>query len=240
MPAGISATLPANVPGATGGAISGASGFWGSVNGQRIVSGSLGMPLLGAWVADVVLASDQPISGPVTLALGNLTLTGAVYRQAPFAGLVEARVVAGAGGWSKTVQARGYDQPSGVLASTVLRDAANEVGETVRVAIDRTVGSLWVRLADKASRTLRALAPSWYIDTAGVTQVGTRPASLVRSDFTAEAFSGASGRLRIATEDPASWLPGATFSSATVGTLTVRSVRHDIAADGKARLMVMA
>lgn len=214
--------------------------YWASVSGLRVVRGTLSVPLYGAWVADVVLATDQTLPAAVSLTVGNLTLAGAVYRQAPFAGLLEARLVGGAGGWSQSVEARGYDNPGGVLASQVLADAALEVGEQVVVASDRVLGNYYVRLADKASRVLRAIAgEQWWIDPAGVTHVGPRGPSSITSDFVVEEFSGASGRLRIATEDPASWQPGATFSSATVAPQTIASVRHVFADSGIARLEVM-
>jgi hypothetical protein len=222
------------------------SSYWGNVNGQRIVSGSLGIPLLGLWVADVVLSNAQALPTAVSLVVGNLTLAGAVYRQAIFGGLVEARIFGGAGGWHKTVQARAWTNPGGVLLSQVLRDAAIEVGESVNVAADFTIGNFFFRFgpsslySGKASRVLRSLAPSWWVDPNGVTQVGPRSSAAITSDFTTETFTGASGLLSIGTEDPVSWMPGSTFSSPQVSQRTIKSVRHELSADGRARLQVMA
>jgi len=236
----ISATIPRSAVAPSGAGTALPSAYWGSANGARIVSGTLSMPLYGAWTADLALQTTTPLSGSVTLVVGNLTLVGAVYRQAVFAGVLEARLVAGAGGWSKLVQSRGYASAGGVLRSQVLADAAAEVGERVVVATDSVVGNGYARLADKAVRVLRAQAGSqWWVDSGGVTHIGPRPSSAITSAFTVESFSGASGTLRIATEDPASWAPGNTFSSATVATQTIASVRHVFGADGVARLEVM-
>ena len=240
---GIAATLPtttgrSSVP-QTGAA--GNPAYWGTVSGQRIVSGFVSIPMYGAWVADVVLASDQPVPGKCSLSIGNLTLAGAAYRQATFAGRTEARLVGGAGGWSQSVAARGYTNPGGVLLSMVLGDAATEVGERVSIASDRTLGNWWTRIADKASRVLRLVAgPLWWIDGTGTTRIGPRSSPAVASEFTVESFEGAPGTLRIATEDHASWIPGATFSGPTVAQQTVGSVRHTFGGDGIARLEVMA
>ncbi|MGA7122810.1 MAG: hypothetical protein WBY94_22105 [Polyangiaceae bacterium] len=246
MPANIRATIPKVAAPAQIPPNAVPSQYWGSANGQRIISGTLSLPLYGAWVADLVLQTTTPLSGPVTLLVGNLTLVGAVYRQAVFAGLLECRLVAGAGGWAKSVGAVGYNNPAGVQASQVLSDAAAAVGETVVVAVPSTVGNQFARFGDsptmpgKAGRVLRSVAgQQWWIDAAGVTHVGPRPSMAISSPFTVEEFHGSSGTLRIATEDPASWLPGSTFSSATVATQTIASVRHVFGADGVARLEVM-
>jgi hypothetical protein len=214
-----------------------------NVSGQRVVSMSLGMPKLGAWVADVVLAAPQPLpSGPLTLVLGNLSLSGAVYRQDAFAGLVNARLVAGAAGWSNTVQPRGYNNPAGVLLSTVLGDAALEVGEQVNVMTDGVVGRrAFGREQGPASDLLRAYAlPLWWIDSHGVTQVGPRPSPTVRTSFEVEQYDGGRGELLISTEDYASWLPGAQFNVPTISsTQTLACVRHVVSNDGRARMHVL-
>lgn len=213
---------------------------WGTVSGSTIVSGSIGIPLLGAWVADVVLRQSVTLPTRISLTIGNLTMAGAVYRQSAFAGLLEARLVGGAGGWSQNVEARAYYNPGGVLLSTVLGDAGIEVGETVIVQADSVIGNLFVRFAQKAKRVLRFGGPSWYVDTSGNTQVGPRPSPQITSAFTTEAFHGGSGHLSIATEDPGSWMPGAVFSSPTVPVAqTIGSVRHSLDGNGKARMEIM-
>lgn len=245
MPASITATLPktSSVTATSGAPTTAASTYWATVSGQRVARGTLSLPLWGAWVADVVMATDAPLPTSVVFAIGNLTLSGAVYRQTAFGGRTEARIVAGAGGWSKAVQARGYVNPGGVLASQVLSDAALEVGETVVVASDGVLGNFYERLNDKASRVLRAIASGggeqWWIDGSGVTHVGPRVGVPITTDFQIEAFSGASAHARISTEDPASWLPGNTFSSATIVQQTIASVRHTFGDDGVARLEIM-
>lgn len=201
--------------------------------------GDLGIPLLGAWVADVVLALPNVLPSSVTLTLGNLKLAGAVYRQAQFAGQTTARLVGGAGGWSQAVQSRAYNNPAGVLVSTVLSDAATEVGESVVVATDSSLGTFFVRFADKASRVLGDLAgPLWWVDSSGVTHVGSRPGGSIGTPFQVINFDGARGIATVATEDPASWLPGTTFSNNVLSTQTIASVRHELAGDGVARMQV--
>jgi hypothetical protein len=210
------------------------------VSGQTAVHLDLSIPLYGLWVADVALSLGTLIaSGPVSLTLGNMTLSGAVYRQNVFAGQVKARLVGGAGGWNKKVAARGYNNPAGVLLSMVLGDAAMEVGETVSVAQDQVIGNFYARFADKASRVLAAVGgPSWWVDSSGVTRIGPRTASTIKSSFVVEDYKPHTGELVVSTEDYASWQPGAMFTSATTGTQTIASVRHQM--NDTATMRVMA
>lgn len=213
-----------------------------NVAGQRIASMSLSLPKLGAWVADIVLASAQLLgTGRLTLALGNLSLAGTVYRQDVFAGLVNVRMAAGAAGWSKSVQARGYSNPAGFFLSTVLQDLALEVGETVRVANDGILSTQFGREACPAGEILRAFAgPLWWVDASGVTQVGPRPATRIRTSFEVEQYDGGRGELLISTEDYASWMPGAQFSTPNIpATQTIACVRHVVNNDGRARMHVL-
>lgn len=210
-----------------------------SVNNQTVVSLNLAIPLYGLWVADVALSSGTAIAaGAVALVLGNLTLTGAVYRQNVFADQVKARLVGGAGGWNKKVAARGYNNPSGVLLSMVVGDAASEVGEKIVVAQDQVLGSFYARFADKASRVLAAVGgPSWWVDSSGVTHIGPRSASTIKSAFVVEDYKPHTGELVVSTEDYVSWQPGAMFTSATTGTQTIASVRHDMHDTAKMKIM---
>lgn len=212
-----------------------------SVNGQRVVGMDLAIPFYGLWVADVMLALATPLpTTKISLVLGNMTLVGTVYRQSAFAGCLEARIIAGAGGWSQTVQARGYNNPAGVLLSMVVGDAAKDVGETVKITADQTLGNFYARFADKASRVLAAVAgPIWWIDASGVTHVGPRATGTVATDFVVESFKGSTGELVISTEDYLSWQPGVTFTNSTVGTQTAASVRHETRPNGHSTMKVM-
>ena len=47
------------------------SQFFASVNGLQIVAGTLMIPLVGCWTADLTLASSTTISGNVTVIIGK-------------------------------------------------------------------------------------------------------------------------------------------------------------------------
>ena len=213
-----------------------------SLNGQRVTSGSISIPYYGTWVADLVLPVTLAVATSCALTVGNLTLQGAPYRTAPFAGARSVRFVGGYGGWRNTLGSQEYAVPSGVMLSTVLGDAAGAVGERVHVASDRSLGAYWLREEGPAQRTLRLLAgPEWYVDPSGVTQVGPRTGAAITSAVLVNTWDGGRGLFEVSTEDYASWMPGATFANELVTVAqTVSLVRIETDNDGKLRLHILS
>jgi hypothetical protein len=216
-----------------------------SLNGVRIVSASLSTPLYGAWVGDFMLATDAPIATTANIKIDGLSLAGSVVRSAPFAGARTARVVGGAGGWSRALASKSYYLAGGVPLSMVLRDVASEVGETLNLAVlSGTVGSYYTIAAGMlGAEVLAALAgPQWWIDAAGVTQVRARPSSPILSQYDVIERDGGRGLYEVATETLQDWVPGNTFVpiKGTTGTATISLARVDISNEGKARVHVLA
>lgn len=215
-----------------------------SVAGHPVVAGSLMIPLVGLWTADLHLATDQVVTGSVTVVIGNLILQGAVYRSEPFAGQTRARLVGGFGGWRKTVSAQAYGSGSGVQLSTIVKDVALAVGESYTLA-DKSVGPAFVRLEGPASDVLWQLValgsvPSWHIDPSGSAVLDAWPKTVVITPFTVVDQKPDEGLVIIATEDYAAWLPGCTFTDPNIsGTLTCGGVTHVFTDDGHYRLEVL-
>lgn len=197
--------------------------------------------MYGAWIADVAIATVDTITSPATISIGGLSFVGTVIRQSVFAGTRKLRLVAGAGGWRKTLPPRGYSQPSGVRASAVIGDAARECGETVSIGADPKIGSFFTRDLGKAKRVLSLIVgAAWYVDNAGVTQVREREASAVASPFTVNGWDGGRGVFEISTETYQDWVPGRTFSTVTVpDPQTISSVTIEADNEGKVRLTVL-
>lgn len=212
-----------------------------SFGGARASMLDLAIPLYGMWSADVTIALDDAVPDTGPLVVGNLTLQGFVYRQALYGGSRRLRLVAGYGGWRKPVPAQQYSLSSGVRASLLLGDAAKLVGERVNVPNDRIVGSTYTRTAGLAADLLAELAgDAWFIDAAGVTQIAAWPTGAIRSSFLVTDQDGASGRITVATEDYAEWMPGKTFSSPfTQGTYTTRGIELHVNNEGVARVEVL-
>lgn len=217
--------------------------YFASCAGLQIVSGSLMIPLVGAWTADLSLASEETISGAVEIVIGNLTLQGTVYRSEVFGGQVRARVVAGAGGWRTQAPPQGYGSGTGLQLSTVLNDLAAAVGEQIFVDVDESIGNAFARVAfgsSVASDVLWQLAPAWHIEPDGVTHTGAWASNPITSVFTVTDQQPDRGIVEIATEDYASWLPGCTFTAPQLATTyTSAGVHYVWDAEGKFRFEVL-
>lgn len=179
-------------------------------NGHAVERAELRVPKSGPWTAEVKLAEGVTLTGSVALAIGGRELRGTVRRGRDYQGDATHRIVGGADGWRKSVAPQGYYAAEGVRLRAVLGDAAAAVGETVVVS-DRSVGGHFVRQAGPASRVLgQVLAPTeaWWIDDAGVTQVGARPAGLVASSYEVLDEDDAAGLVLVASETPLDLDPG--------------------------------
>ena len=98
------------------------------INGLPCVRARVQIPAWGAWWADVDPVGAQVLSGGVTLVVGGVTLKGTVISGGASEGRSGYRIVGGAGGWGRTVPARGYADDAGVTLATVVRDVASVVG----------------------------------------------------------------------------------------------------------------
>ncbi len=211
-----------------------------TLGGIAVTAGSIVIPHYGLWSADLTLATDEAVPDDTTCVIGNLSMKCHVYRTNSFVGARMCRVVGGAGGWRKDVASYQYDYADGVRLSMILGDVAREVGESINVPSDRVVGTGYAREAAKASRTLRLLVgDAWYMDPAGVTQIGARPSPAVSTQFDVVDQDSAAGIVTIATEDYLGWLPGCTFTGPTLdGSFTNQGVTYRMK-EGVFRLQVM-
>lgn len=181
--------------------------------GVRLVSGAVSIPLVGWWAANITLAVDATVPPSGSLVLGNLALHGTIVRQAAFAGSRNALLVGGAGGWRRNIGKQQYQNDGGVSLSTILGDAAREVGESVNVPNDVSLPG-YVRRAGPASTLLRELAGTdYHVDPGGVTQIAPWASSTVRSQYDVIEHAGGTGVVEVATEDYAAHLPGSVLQS---------------------------
>ncbi len=215
--------------------------WFASLGDKQILSGRITIPLYGTWSGDIVLAGGTTVSGATALVLGDLTMRcyARPARSGTFAGKASSRVVGGAGGWNKTIAAKGYRHASGVKLSTVLKDAASAAGEQITVSSDRVIGPRWMRKRGRASRALRMLLDgAWWVDNDGVTQTKARTATTIASPFMLTDYKPYLGLFTVSTEKFKDWMPGRRFSAPTLsGTQTISSVSLVIA-DGKVTLHV--
>ncbi len=199
------------------------------LNTFRAVSVRLLIPWTGAWIADVDFDLEAvPVAptGAALLKIGETTvLLGTIDPRASgrFGQKGRARVVAGAGGWDKTVTARHFHNDAGLLSAAVLTATAAEVGEKLVQPIPSVLGFDFVRSAGPASRVLAGL--DWYVDFSGVTFVGPRvPIPADPTSVEVLSFDPNTQRAEIASD--AVIRPGTILVDPRFGTATVRDVEQ--------------
>jgi hypothetical protein len=163
-----------------------------ALGGVAASAARVAVPAWGAGYADVSLTEPAELSGAQTLVIADIEVKCTVLSGGAADGRAGYRVVFGAGGWGRVIPAKGYRNDIGVAVSTVLGDAAAAVGETLAGAPSTRLGPHYARAEGQAADVLNALAArNWYVDFAGVTNIGQRPAA---------AYPGAAPRTR---RDPA-------------------------------------
>ncbi len=198
------------------------------------VSCRLSMPWTGAWLADVDVTLDQTgivPSGPVTLTIGINAWLGTVDPDASgrFGDKAKLRIVGGAGGWSKDVEARHFHNDAQVLSSIVTTATGAEVGEKVLEAVPTPLGVDYTRTKGPAGRVLRGRA--WYVNQAGVTVVGPRvPVPANPDAVTVISWDPLTQRADIASDDVVT--PGTVLVDDRFGTVTIRDVEQFFTASG--------
>lgn len=196
-----------------------------SINGAAVLRGTVTLPLIGPWTADLVIDSAAIPDGFVTLALGwdaSVKLVGTIYRGGPTRGSATARVVGGAGGLGTILPAKGY---KGVTLRLPLSEALSAGGERLSEKstplVLATYLASWSRFSSPAGVAVAALmhavpGASWRVVGDGAVWVGNEtwlPSKLGKYVVTRDDPHHA--RQEIAAEVPAIY-PGETLNGRKV------------------------
>jgi hypothetical protein len=207
------------------------------VNDARAISVRLFIPWRGTWLADVDLDPDDaktfPTSGPATLRIGDAaTLVGTIdpRNSGRFASSVRVRIAGGAGGWdSAPLLPRYFASDSGVSSRDVYEATANEIGEQVNDPFPISFGLYYTRSGGPASRVFGDR--DYYVDLAGITQVGSRPSATPDKTLEVLNFEPQAQRLELAADVVI--LPGTMITDARFdGQLVVRDVEQTFDTNG--------
>jgi hypothetical protein len=183
------------------------SELFATLNDQRATSLRLVVPNVGSWYADVDLDTKVDLSGRATLKMGAVTFKGTIFDvfSGTFGLATKARLVGGANGWASDVVAKHYHNDAGVKSSTILTDAAREVGESLDASkITDRIGVDYVRKAGPASRVLEQIlgVTPWWVDYDGITRCGARPEVEIVGTYDLLIFNQKDQLATIATDDP--------------------------------------
>lgn len=202
------------------------------LNGVRATMVQLLMPFFGVWVADVDLDPDLPTipSGKVALTIGTSSLVGTVDARSSgkFGEKGKARVVAGGGGWEKTIGPQPFDNKVAVLSSSVLASTAAEVGEQVVDTAPVNFGRHYIRHAGPASSVLAGR--DWYVNAEGVTIVGPRALVPMTPAIEVLGWDPIEQRAELASDAPI--FPGTILVDPKFGPVTVRDVAQTFSSSG--------
>jgi hypothetical protein len=188
-----------------------------TLNGVTVSRARVQIPGWGNTWADCETVEDADASGPVSLAIGSLTLACAVLNGGAQTGRAAYTLCGGKGKWPEELRAKPYRNDAGVSAATVMQDAARDVGETLAITgadLARRLGPHFARRKAPAYHILNALYPEgWYVNAAGVTVIGARPTAVEVPDAPVVKEYAAQGRYVLAPEEMqlAAYVPGATF-----------------------------
>lgn len=213
---------------------------WATCASQPVRRVLLHVPTQGPWWADVDFEGAPDVAGMVTLALGELELVGTVDARETGTHALERRlrIVAGAGGWGTLLAARAYHNDAGVLARSVLEDAAREAGETLDASAAPSAARLavdYVREAGPASRVLEEAigSASWWVAYDGTTHVGARSeAAADVGTYEVLDFEPRSHVVTLAADDLASVGVGSVLSERLDEPQTVRELEIEASGDG--------
>lgn len=211
-----------------------------STPASAILRGSIYLPRVGVWHADLTVDAFAPITGAVTIATddGSFKLAGTVYRSGIWQDTLVLRVVGGAGGLGTVVGPFAYQgAPLSVVLQAILAACGEKLSATSDASLLSTELDAWSVLGGSGKAAvaclLDPLGTSWRILADGTFWVGadTYPAApTVDFDVLDRHFDEA--RIVIGSERPFLF-PGTTLTlpaSATGGPQQVSYVVHEIQA----------
>lgn len=211
-----------------------------NVNGLSASRAEIHVPGEGPWWADLDMADEADgLTGRVTIRVGASELIGTIRAGASgtFGQRRRIRVVGGADGWGRMLPRRSYHNDAGVKASVVAEDAAREAGEQLGSfagGADRLAAD-YVRAAGPASNALEGAArgATWWVDYAGLTHVGERPASSPdASAYEVLSYDPRHREVVLAVDDLSAVNVGSTLSERLDEPVTVRSLELVVSSDG--------
>jgi hypothetical protein len=211
-----------------------------TANGVSVLGGSILMPLVGVWTADLVVdrADSLTAGASVSIEADGFTLKGTIApeRAGEFLDATHVRVIGGKGGLAKTAQPRSYAQP-GAYVRDVLNGLAQDSGETFATTTDAAFLATnlvaWAVMAVPVSQAmatlLQVVAPdlSWRILPDGTLWIGSESWTSSGVQFEILEQDPTHGQYELGVESP-SIAPGVEL--ADVG--KVSRVEHRIGDDG--------
>ena len=195
----------------------------------HVTGGNVLLPRTGVWLANLRVNDQDALPDRLVLQLGTVEMPAAVAKAELLHGMMEARIVGGAGGIGETARPKHYHQPlvKHVLAD-LLRDSGEALAATSTPAVVATALEAWTTLTLPTGAILAALCRvagtevNWRVLSDGTVWIGTEdwPDSGVLSRSIEG--DGPNAASIIGTDIPGLW-PGTILNGRRVD-----YVRHDL------------
>lgn len=181
-----------------------------TLGGHTCTRALVQIPAWGRAWAECELAEPEVLTGVQTLRIADASYSMSVQAGGVGEdGRARYRLVAGRGGWGRTLTACSYQNDAGVASAGVIRDAASACGEEIGALPATRFGPHFTREAGPGTALLQAAAPrAWYVDAAGVTQFGSRPAATYAGNATRVRVDPATGVIELAADEIGNLAPG--------------------------------
>ena len=194
-----------------------------------VSGGTVELPRTGIWIADVkMIGQDIPAVGdPVDATLGPVVMAGTVAVAELVNGIVELRLVGGAGGLGNVARPKHYHQP---LVHHILTDLMRDAGEALSTVCTPAILTkpleAWTTLGLPTGTLLAALCSvlgcNWRVMSDGTVWIGIEPWPDCMAAFRSLETDGANAAQVVGTDGPAIW-PGT-----LLGGRKVDFVTHDL------------
>lgn len=130
-----------------------------TLNGAAVFEGTISIPRVGAWHADLSINSETILAGRATLVIdGGLTLAGTANRSGVWQGTSKLNLVGGADGLRKMARPQHYQQAT---LRMVLLDLLAVAGEKLAASSDAATLALtfphWTTMGQSVGRMIGAL-----------------------------------------------------------------------------------
>ena len=215
-----------------------------TLNGLTVSTMGLVMPRLGAWVAELVVETDEALAGAATLDLDGTTFVGAIAAGAVYAGRWTGRVVGGAGGLSRTLDPTAHQR---ITLAAIFAETLRAAGETAAADLGDLSAEQrhWHRprqtAAAEVAEIARAAGFAWRVLSDGTVWVGPEawPELALGDDLEVMEHDTAAGRYTLAGSAALALLPGRTVNL-DGASVRVAQVEHRVDARGALRTLVVA
>jgi hypothetical protein len=201
---------------------------------KDVTRGTLTLPRIGVWVADLVVNGDAPVSGSATATLDGVDMPAHVQAAEVVGGMLQLRIVGGNGGCGKVAIPKHYKGPTvRHILTDLVRGAGEVLSPDCTTSVLNSTLKAWTSLAVPTGALLQALAETagaglaWRISYAGKVWLGVETWPMCPADVRIISADAPNRSQVIGTDALGIW-PGTTIANRRID-----SVVHEIGVENR-------